>query len=721
MIVRPSGAVICWLWLALATTPLKAQITAIELQSLSQQLAQIGSSIELSVTGTAIDELKQLHFSHPQVSSPTRSSDQAKLAASSFKTLIDPSADPGRCDVRAVGRFGISNPRPLWLTRKPVVVASADHTDAALAVDYPVESIIVASCVPLRRNYYRVAVQPGQSLTAAVYAKQLDSRASPIVVLYGPAPERRELSRGRGVGDWPAEVSASIDEAGDVLLVVYDAIYGGGVEYPYALECVVDSAPSPDAGVATLELDQSMRPSLQSSRQAVGDIERWTATLESFQSATVDSAETLPLNVEGVSTDDRARNSYDFTATKGQMLWLEVNSQRLGQLTDMRLVLHRLTSTADQGDGSPPVESLQQVLEFDDPPVMGDAGLKVALRDPQLNWGVPEDGRYRIELLDNESGKRPPEQCRYQLRVAPSAPGVQLLAYPPYPSNNPALSRPTGVNLMRGGTCSIRVLAMRRGDSNAPIEIEANGLPEGVSCVAIAIHPSQTEATLTLQASESAAAWTGPVQIVGRTSEDASAPVDAQPATIMWPAIATRNAVQSRLCDELILSVNADDTAPLTVQLGDGLTLDVKQGEKLAIPIALARRAGSSAACVLRPLNLLAKTSLAEVAIAADQSQGVAELNVAADAPLGEFTCWLQCETKIQWRDNPQALERAELQLQSLSAELAQAADDAEKQRLQAAVETVTAQVAALTQSTAQKEVTVWISSTTQRIRVVAP
>lgn len=728
--------IISLLMVALATQPLKAQTTCIELSALSQSLAQIGSSIELSITGTAVDELRQLHFSHSLVSSPTNAAladpsatqalDKPPPVANSFKTLIDPAAEPGRCEVRAVGRFGISNPRPLWLTRKPVVVAGADHTDAALAVDYPADSIVVARCVPQRRNYYRCAIQPGQTLTAVLYAKQLDSRASPILVLYGPAPQRRELSRGRSVGNWPAQVSASIDEPGDALLVVYDAIYGGGIDYPYALECAIDTKPAPDATmpVSTLELDQTMRPSLQSTPQSVADIERWSVASQSLNSGTSESAETPPLSIEGNSTDDRADNSHDFTASKGQALWLEVASQRLGQLTDMRLLLHRVTSTGESGDGSPPVESLQQILEFDDPPVLGDAGLKVQSRDPQLNWAVPEDGRYRIELFDNESGQRLPEQCRYQLRVQPSQPAVQLLAYPPFPINNPALSRPAGVNLMRGGTSAIRVLALRRGGLGAPIEIEARGLPEGVSCAPVVIHPTQTEATLTLQASESAAAWVGPLQIVGRASAEESDSVDAQPATIMWPASATRNAVQSRLSDGLILSVNMDDTAPLSTQLGDGTTLDVKQGEKLAIPIALTRRAGSNAACVLRPQNLLVKTALAEVTIAADQSQGVAELTVAADAPLGEFACWLQCETKIKWRDNPQALARAEAQLQSLNTELAQAADTpdaAEKQKLQTAVEAATARVAELKQATAEKEVTVWLPSTTQRIRVIAP
>lgn len=278
---------------------------------------------------------------------------------------------------------------------------------------------------------------------------------------------------------------------------------------------------------------------------------------------------------------------------------------------------------------------------------------------------------------------------------------------------------------MHGGTCTLRVLALRRGGLSGPIEVEVTGLPEGVSCNSAVIHPSQSEVSLTLQCSESAAGWVGPIQIIGRTavSEAAvseTASVTAGSAAITWAAIPTRNTVLSRLCDELVLCVNPDDTAAITAQLGDGSTVEVKQGAKLSLPIALTRRAGGAVPCVLRPQNLVAKVGLPEATIAADQSAGAAELTVAEDAPLGEFTCWMQCETKVKWRDNPQALERAEAHLQRLNDALAQAAEEPEKKSLQTTIESVTARIATLKQSTAEKELTVWLPSTTQRVRVVS-
>ncbi len=690
----------------------------------------------MRISGSSTNELSQLYFTSPFVISqsvlePVQPLGDPPLGSGTFKIQIDSKAMPGRCEVRAAGRFGISNPRALWLTGKPVVVATTDHSEAGLAIEYPPGSIVLANCVSQRRNYYRLTVAAGQTLRAAAVARQLDSRASPIVVLYGPAPERRELARSRAVGDWPAEISHTAEDAGEVLIVVYDGIYAGGADYSYALECTT-SADAPqenqeNEAAGALELDTMLRPTLNNAARAVTDVQRWTMAsqtavgfAEPVQTAAKAASETAVLQADGVLCDKRAASSHDFMATKNQSLWIEVDSQRLGQLTDPRLVLYRLTTTFEGADEKKAAtEAMQQLLEFDDPPSLGDAGLKVVLRDPQLNWIAPEESRYRIALLDNEGGPRRPEQCGYQLRIENSAPSVQLLAYPPFPNNNPALSHPVGVNLMRGGTCSLRVLAQRRAGMSGSIEIEVAGLPDGVSCPSAVIHPSQTEVSLTLQCNAAAAGWIGPIRIIGRTAAIDATSVAAQPATITWAAIPTRNAVQSRLCDDLMLCVNPVDTAAITAQLGDGQTLEVKQGGKLQLPIALTRRDGGVAACVLRAQNVIANASLPEVTIAADQTTGTAELAVAEDAPLGEFTCWMQCETKIKWRSNPQALDRAEAHLKRLNDALAPATDEAEKKSLQAAIESVTARIATLKQSCAEQELTVWLPSTTQRIRVV--
>ncbi len=721
----------------LFTPQASAQFPSFELSSLSQPVAQIGSSFDLTLAGSRADELHTLYFSASQVTAepilqPATLPSETPTPTGKFKVQIAKTATPGPCEVRGLGRYGLSNPRRLFLVQKQVTAANTDHSNAATAFELLPDRIVCASCQPQKRNYYRVHLDAGQALHATVYAQQLDSRAMPLVTLLDA--EQRILARGRSFGSWPATLDYQAADAVELLIVVHDAIFFGGPEYPYALEFTLGNT-SP--GELKTELDQELLPSLKPATNHIARVERMA--ISSSERTTEGNAQNsqLPVRAEGVFPADRSACSHDFEAVKDQQLAIEVTSHSAQQLTDPRLVLYRLLPAKEstpvaEGTAKGTVEgtaagssevnfTLQQLLEQDDPPALGDVSMRIRRRDPMITWTVPETGRYRAVLLDNESSPRRPEQMRYEIDIRPTRPDFQLLAYPPFPTNNPALARPFELNLIRGGSCSLRVVALRREGFDLPIEVSLSGLPAGVEASPITVHPSQSEATINLTCNESAEAWSGPIQISGQTTVvDSQTQHAALTASIVWPAIPTLNAVQSRLSENLMLHLNSLDTNPVSVALGSETPLEIKQGEKLTIPVRLTRRDGGAAACVLRPQSLLSKITTPELTIAADKSEGSCEISVAADAPLGEFSFWLQNETKIKWRDNPQALAVAEKQLADLNAVLAQTTDAARKTSLEEAVRQVTARIEALKKSTAEKELTVFIPSNSQRIRVVS-
>ena len=108
----------------------------------------------------------------------------------------------------------------------------------------------------------------------------------------------------------------------------------------------------------------------------------------------------------------------------------------------------------------------------------------------------------------------------------------------------------------------------------------------------------------------------------------------------------------------------------------------------------------------------------------------MAELKINKDALTGEYTFWMQNETKIKWRSNPQAHERAEAYLKKLK----QAKDDLASQsttsaseqtrpldasQLEAAIESQTKVVEAVAKQTAAKDITVWLPSTSVRVHLL--
>ncbi len=360
----------------------------------------------------------------------------------------------------------------------------------------------------------------------------------------------------------------------------------------------------------------------------------------------------------------------------------------------------------------------KQLLSLDDVPTLGGPAIRIRRLDPRLVWKVPQDATYHIVLRDNQAGQRPADATDFLLTVQPAAPSFRLLAYRPFPNNNPASSRPIGASLMRGGTEAIHVLAIREDDFSGPIELTVDSLPAGVSCAPAQIGSGESEATLILRCADDAQPWQGPLQIVGRAVVDEQARlVPATAATIVWPATGSHNAIEHRSSSELLVAINALDEAPLLVELGDDSLIEVAQGAKASIPIKLTRRAGGNVECLLRPQSLPPKTTLGEIKIAADANQGSAELNVAADAPPGDYSFWLQNEIKVKMQLNPQSLAREEAYLGRLTA-AAESASEEERAALNEAIAAATASVEELKKQSAEREFSAWLPSTSQTIRI---
>lgn len=700
--------------LLLPTTALFAQLPSVELHGLPQSAMQAGTSVEMLVTeGAYLDELDHLRFTTD--SSPLGLGKQEhahplqckRLPTGAMRITASPQAQLGLWDVQAVGRFGMSNPRRLLLTRSPVVRVASEHAQPATAMALPPRTIVSAFYSPQQRSYYRVELSPGDRLKVVAAARLLDSRAVPNLVLIDE--QGRECARARAAGDWPAEIDFAVTRSGSYLLATHDFLFHGGGAYPYVLEYTLSDASDEKSEP---ELGQLLKPRLpDGTANARSQLSGFAYSGFASVPATTTSAKAELEPPFQIEDSLRAHDSkhFDFVARRGQNLWLEIASAAFGQLTDPRMLLFKIDPQNS--------DNHQRLLDVDDGPAFGDAAVRIRLLDPQVGWSVPEDGRYRIQIEDNEQGPRPADACSFRLTVKEAEPQFKLLAYHPYPNNNPATAKPTGSNLMLGGTETVRVLVVRCSGFADAIMLSVENLPPGVTAAPAIIAPSQSIAALTLQCEEQALAWNGPIRVVGKAAELTST---AESATIVWPVIPTRNVVEARPSSGLSLHVNAAESAPLRVQIGEPEQMhECSPASSLQIPVEVIRRAGGEGTCLLRPQDLPPKITVAELSIPADQSTATLEVKTAADTPAGEYTFWMQNETKVKWRENPQALARAEALLQQLNEQLA-AADDEQKPQLEAAIGETTRQIEGLRPRSAEKELTVWLPTNLIRLRVAA-
>ncbi len=694
-----------------------AQLPTTELTSLSRAAGQVGSTFELQLSGSRLDELQSLTISNrtedtnkdpnptAKITSEMRTTSPRLLSeqptpTNSFNVQIGETAVPGLVDVRGLGRFGLSNPRRLLVTAKPILIPTSERSSQTTSQILQGNEIVFDRCAPQKLSYFHVALPAGANLKAVAYAQPLDSRAALVARLLDA--DGKELTRSRALGSWPAELETTAEEATEVLIVLHDLLYQGGAEYPFVLEVVINADA---AAPQLLELDQLLRPKF---RPPVGE--------------TNDAPHAVaapPFAVTG--NFSQSQSGFDFTAKAQQTLSLRVSSSAIGQLTDPRLIIYKVDSLPGVEGAAANQVKLSQLAEQDDAPTVGRPDLRERQADPALVWTAPEEATYRAVVLDNQAGERPGDAQQFALAVDQLKPGFRLLAYHPLPTNNLAAARPAGASLLRGGTAELRVLAMRDDGYAGPIEVQVENLPPGLTSAPMIIPANQNETALILRVAEDMGSWHGELAIVGRAQMgEQTLESRAQYATIVWSAIPTKNAVQHRRSENLMVAVNALDLAPLLVELGDGTLTEITQGDKKPLLIKATRREGGQAECLLRPQQLPPGLALGELKIAADQSELTTELAIAADAAVGEYTWWMQNETKVKLKPNPQALVREEAYLAQLQAALAATTTDPEKQKLSEAITAVTAAVEELKKQTAEQEFTVWLPTTPHRVRILA-
>ncbi len=684
--------------------------------------------------GEQIDEVDKLVFSHPGIVSTLQTSPARLLETEpqpqygQFSVAIAPEVPPGFYEVRAKGRFGLSNPRAFLVTQSPVQFIEAEHTKPEAAVDLSLQQVTVDRAFPQRRNYYHVALSANDRFYVCAHARRLDSRA--VVALALIDLNGHEVARARAIGEFPAELTYNVPKDGTYTLLAYDFLYQGGEGFGFALQASVD--PSGTTTPSENELKrlcstggqlmsvllpctnaEGLRPLVSDPAAAIAQ-----SLTASANSQATSPERTVPFTERGRFPSNAPSLNFDFKANAGQVLWVEVNSSKLDQLTDPRVIVYKVNRDAAGK------ETLQQLAEQDDAATIGPVAMKLRMRDPYLQFTAPENATYRILLADNATGARPSDALNFVLAVREAQPSFELLAYQPFPSKDPVQSKNWATNLMRGGTETIHVLVARRDGFSDAIELNVEGLPEGVSSEKAIVAAGANDAMLVLKAAEDAADWVGTIKVVGRSLGVTPAGTTRQEhiamaGTILRGTTPTRNTIESRLASNLALRVNGQDMAPLLVAIGEGQTLEMSRGGKLPFPIKVTRRTGGAGKCTLRPQNLPPKVTLAEIAVEGDKSEAKGELTVAPDAPLGEFTFWMQNETPIKWRPNPQALSAAEAYAAKLKAASEDPAQAAEKPKLDEALKAANERVEQIKKANAERDVTAYFPTTPIRIRIV--
>lgn len=712
-----------------------AQLPTPRLTTIFPPGGRAGTTVEVTVAGVDLDEAGRLYFSQPQLTAQPKLDARGQPEANKFVIAIPADAPLGSCDVRVVGRFGLSNPRMFMVGDLPESVVAATNSHAASALAVAPDSVVKGRIATNSVAWFKFTAKQGRRVLVRCLSGEIDSRLEDTLALSDP--DGRELARSRRGG----LLDFTPPGDGEYRVKLHDATFRGGDEYFFRL--TVSTGPwidfiHPSAGlpgtkakytlygrnlpggspaksvtvdgrpleqlIVEIELpgDALATQRLQSSallRPGAAGLDGFEYRLQSPQGISnpvrvafaagpviTELPEappgvqqlTPPCELAGLFRPRGEATTLTFDAKKGEVWWLEVLSQRLGFPTDPFALLERMTNNGQGG------ETFSTVAELGDSAASpGGLEFNTASRDPAFRLEVKEDGAYRVQVRDlfNRGAGSPRHPFRLVVRrETPDFRLVALAAQPPKLKDDARLVHTWTPNLRRGETQVVKILALRRDGFNGGIQLDAEGLPAGVSCAGAEIPGGRTNALLAFTAGVDAAAWSGAVKIIGRAKVGGrDLTREARGGSVIWHVSDfNEEPVQSRLTRETALGLSGAETAPVTIEPVERKTFEAVAGTKVLIPLRIVRRGDFTETLKLRAVGVPALEALGELEVKTNSATLEIDLGK-FKVPVGTHHFILQGQTKGKHRSYAAEARAADEALQQADKELAAASAETKK------------------------------------------
>ena len=211
-------------WVVASACSADAQLPQAHLSWLFPPGAPVGSTNEITLAGTDLDEPRSVVFSDPRVTAAPRTGDPV-----TFTVVIPAGIPPGMVDARFGGRFGLSNPRTFAIGKGPEITTPATNTTASTAAALPVDTVANSRVPVASAQWYRFEARQGQRLLAWVQARELDSRLVPDLAIFDALGNELATVRRSPLLDFSAATN------GVFLLRLNDQTFRGGDDYFYRL------------------------------------------------------------------------------------------------------------------------------------------------------------------------------------------------------------------------------------------------------------------------------------------------------------------------------------------------------------------------------------------------------------------------------------------------------------------------------------------------------
>lgn len=614
-----------------------------------------------------------------------------------FTVTVAADVAPGIYDVRLAGPLGVSNPRGFAVESWNELMESAGNRAAAQAQTMEVGSVVSGTFDANGEDWYKFGAKKGTRVLIDVVAQRIDSKADATLVLTDAAGH--ELANSRDVNRRDPFIDVVIPADGEYFIKAYDFIFGGGAEYFYRLavhngayidfvyppvvrpgeknkltvygrnlpggstsdvvvagrpldklEVTVDvpanepsdtrATPSPVRAAEAFIDGREYRLKTSSGRSngVLLGYAQGPVVLEKEPNDAVEKTQNvkIPCEIVGQFNPRGDLDAFQFEAKKGDVVAIEVISQRMGFSADPWLLVQRVTKDKDGKT------ELKDVKEVDDETTnVGGTAFNSAAGDPYYKLTASEDGTYRVVVRDLYGDSRGDPRLVYRLVLRKPQPDFRLVALPitfaKGQNNTTGQSyKSYGVLVRNGENAPVTVMASRIDGYDGPIQVSVEGLPKGVTSPTAILSSRGDVTPLPIMVPEKTPAWAGTIRIVGKATIDGKeVKHEARAAAILTPGDNKRSA-EARMTQEFALAVGGADVMPCAVVLGDGKVVTGEKGTKVEIPVTITRRNGFKDAVQLTPIGL--PTFAKSQPITVNDKEVKLSIDLDKDSPVGELT-----------------------------------------------------------------------------------
>ena len=551
--------------------------------------SKAGTTIELTLRGADLDAPIAILLNERSIPVKSPKPNVVSLA-------LPADLKPALYDFRFVGRYGVSNPRVFEISTLDTVESPGTNTKADKAHKVALNSVIQGVFKSAAPHWFTFDAKNGQTITATFNGRRFDTRTELLAAV--SAPTGRELARMRdGVLSFTAKADATYR------LRLNELMFRPGDDYSYRV--TLSTTPPPAR--------------LASKAGPVRPVQIGQTIQDAF----------LPLGVA---------HSFDLAFKTGEKFIIEVHSHQLGHPTDPHLVIENL-----KADGT-----LTAQAEIADAPAITPApSLTVLNRDPSYAYEAKADGTFRLTLNDAFGSTHP-----FELRILKEAPKPPALIAinPILPGAKTKTAESGSSNVPRNGIAALEVVAPNRNALSEAIELKAENLPAGVTCLGGFIGKGQSLGYIAFQAAADAPAG---ASVLSGISKSQFVSYNVTDMTKESPLYRTTGAPA--------LGVSTQ-TAPAFVQTEKTDILEVAADAKLDIALKVTRHAEFTDVLKLKVLGLIAdvaKAPEADIAAKANTGKFTLDVKTLKLAP-GDYGFILQGPAKMKVRRNLEELAQAE-------------------------------------------------------------